>query len=174
MHRAYTVERYLELTRKLRRARPNIGISTDLIVGFPGETEEDFEDSLRLVREVEFDQAYVFRYSTRRDTPAAQMTNQLPEEVKEERNQRMLRVVNEIAGRRYASLVGTSAEILVEGPSKRNPERLMGRTRCNRIAIYSGPGSDVGNLANHPRRTFTFTVSPSARRIVSQGHQNLC
>jgi tRNA-2-methylthio-N6-dimethylallyladenosine synthase len=159
MHRGYTVERYIGLTQKLRGVQPNIGISTDMIVGFPGETDQDFEESVRLVREVRFDQAYVFRYSTRRDTPAAEMPNQLAEDVKEERNQRMLRVVNEIAGQRYGSLVGRTAEILVEGPSKRNPERLMGRTRCNRITIYSGPECDVGNLVElRITRAGSFTL----------------
>jgi tRNA-2-methylthio-N6-dimethylallyladenosine synthase len=138
MHRGYTRERYLEVIRKLRAVKPKIGVTTDFIVGFPGETEADFEESLSLVREVEFDQAYLFKYSERRDTPAASMPDQVPQEVREERLQRLLVLVNEIAGRRYEALIGRQMEILVEGPSKKNPERLTGRTRCNKIVVFEG------------------------------------
>jgi len=146
MHRGYTRQRYLELVQKLRSARPQIGLSTDFIVGFPGETEADFADTLSLAREVEFDQAYIFRYSERRDTPAAVMPNQVPEQVREERLQRLLALVNEIAGRRYQSLVGRRMEILVEGPSKRNSERLTGRTRCNKIVVFEGADRHRGKV----------------------------
>ncbi|HWW02707.1 MAG TPA: tRNA (N6-isopentenyl adenosine(37)-C2)-methylthiotransferase MiaB [Candidatus Acidoferrum sp.] len=146
MHRGYTRARYLELIRKLRAVKPNIGITTDFIVGFPGETEADFEESLSLVREVEFDQAYLFKYSQRRDTPAASMPHQVPHEVREERLQRLLALVNEIAGGRYEALVGQPMEILVEGPSKRNPERLTGRTRCNKIVVFEGAERHVGQV----------------------------
>lgn len=138
MHRGYTRERYLNIVGKLRRVRPEIGVSTDFIVGFPGETEADFEETLSLAREAEFDQAYVFKYSERRDTPAAGMPDQVPEPVREERHQRLLGLVNEIGGRRYQALVGRRMQILVEGPSKRNPERLTGRTRCNKIVVFEG------------------------------------
>ncbi len=138
MHRGYTRERFLEIIGKLRQVQPRIGLTTDFIVGFPGETEADFEETLSLVREVEFDQAFIFRYSERRDTPAASMPGQVPQAVREERNQRLLQLVNEVAARRYASLVGQRMQILVEGPSKRNAERLTGRTRCNRIVVFEG------------------------------------
>jgi tRNA-2-methylthio-N6-dimethylallyladenosine synthase len=138
MHRGYTRERYMEVIRKLRQVRPEIGLSTDFIVGFPGETEADFEETLDLARQIEFDQAYIFRYSERRDTPAAAMPNQVPEELREQRHQRLLALVNEIAGRRYQALVGRRVEILVEGPSKRNAQRLTGRTRCNKIVVFNG------------------------------------
>jgi tRNA-2-methylthio-N6-dimethylallyladenosine synthase len=138
MHRGYTRERYLSLVTKLRRTSPGIGLTTDFIVGFPGETERDFEETLSLVREVGFDQAYIFRYSERRDTPAAAMPNQIPQAIREERHQRLLALVNEIAARRYDSLVGQKVQILVEGPSKRNPQRLNGRTRCNKIVVFEG------------------------------------
>jgi tRNA-2-methylthio-N6-dimethylallyladenosine synthase len=146
MHRGYTRERYLELIRKLRQVKPNIGVTTDFIVGFPGETEADFEETLSLVREVEFDQAYIFRYSERRDTPAAQMPGQLPEAVREERLQRLLALVNERAGRRYEALVGQRVQILVEGPSKRNEARLTGRTRCNKIVVFEGSERHLGQV----------------------------
>jgi tRNA-2-methylthio-N6-dimethylallyladenosine synthase len=137
MHRSYTRARFLDIITKLRRVRPSIGISTDFIVGFPGETEEDFEQTLSLVREVEFDQAFIFKYSQRRDTPAAAMPEQVSQGLKEERHGRLLALVNEIGARRYAKMVGEQAEILVEGPSKR-PERWMGRTRCNKIVVFDG------------------------------------
>jgi tRNA-2-methylthio-N6-dimethylallyladenosine synthase len=146
MHRGYTRARFLEIIGKLREAKPNIGLSTDLIVGFPGETEADFEETLSLVREVEFDQAYIFKYSERRDTPAAQMPSQLPQEIKEERNQRLLELVNEIAARRYQTFVGQRVQILVEGPSKKNAERFTGRTRCNRIVVFDGSERHRGQL----------------------------
>jgi tRNA-2-methylthio-N6-dimethylallyladenosine synthase len=146
MHRGYTRARYAGIIEQLRRVKPEMGISTDFIVGFPGETEEDFEATLSLAREVEFDQAFIFKYSPRRDTPAAEMEGQLPQVVKEERNQRLLELVNEIAGRRYQNLVGRKVEILVEGPSKRNAARMMGRTRCNRIVVFDGAERHRGQV----------------------------
>jgi len=145
MHRGYTREKYLGIIRRLRAVQPNMGVSTDFIVGFPGETEQDFEQTLSLAREVQFDQAFIFRYSPRRNTPAAGMPDQLPSAVKEERNQRLLTLVNEIAARHYATLVGKQLQILAEGPSKR-PERLMGRTRCNKIVVFEGSDRHRGQL----------------------------
>jgi len=146
MHRGYTRERFLGIIEKLRRVQTGIGISTDIIVGFPGETEEDFEQTLSLAREVEFDMAYIFKYSPRRDTPAADMEGQLSTAVKEERNERLLRLVNEIAARNYEKLVGTQVQILVEGPSKKNPARMMGRTRCNKIVVFDGSDRHRGQI----------------------------
>jgi tRNA-2-methylthio-N6-dimethylallyladenosine synthase len=159
MHRGYTRERYLNLVAKLRQARPEIGLSTDFIVGFPGETEADFEETLSLAREAEFDQAYIFRYSERRDTPAALMPGPLPLSVREERHQRLLALVNEIAARRYEALVGRRVEILVEGPSRRNPERLTGRTRCNKIVVFEGAERHVGQVMDvRVTRAGSFTL----------------
>ena len=146
MHRGYTRERFLDIIRKLRRARPEIGITTDIIVGFPGETEGDFEETLSLAREVEFDNAYIFKYSQRRDTPAATMPDQVPQKTREERNQRLLEVVNEIAARKYKKFVGRQVQILVEGPSKKNPARMTGRTRCNKIVLFDGNDRHRGQL----------------------------
>jgi tRNA-2-methylthio-N6-dimethylallyladenosine synthase len=146
MHRGYTRSRYLGIIDKLRRVNPSMGLSTDIIVGFPGETEEDFEQTLSLVREVAFDQAYIFKYSPRRDTPAADMPDQLPAKVKEERNQQLLELMDEIAARRYRALVGQRMQILVEGPSKKNPARMTGRTRCNRIVVFDGSERHRGQL----------------------------
>jgi len=159
MHRGYTRERYLELVTKLRRVQPNIGLSTDFIVGFPGETEEDFEQTLSLAREAEFDQAYIFRYSERRDTPASSMPDQVPVPLREERHQRLLACVNEIAARRYEAWVGRGMQILVEGPSKRNPERLSGRTRCNKIVVFEGDQRHRGQLVDvEITRAGSFTL----------------
>jgi tRNA-2-methylthio-N6-dimethylallyladenosine synthase len=146
MHRGYTRERFAGIIEKLRVAKPEIGVSTDFIVGFPGETEADFEESLSLAREVEFDQAFIFKYSQRRDTPAADMPNQVPQRVREERNQRFLEVINEIAKRKYGVLVGRRMQILVEGPSKKNPARMTGRTRCNKIVVFDGSERHRGQL----------------------------
>jgi tRNA-2-methylthio-N6-dimethylallyladenosine synthase len=159
MHRGYTRERYLDLIAKLRRTRPEIGLSTDFIVGFPGETEADFEETLSLAREIQFDQAYIFKYSQRRDTPAASMPGQVPEPVREERHQRLLSLVNEVADRRYQALVGRKMQILTEGPSKRNPERLSGRTRCNKIVVFEGAERHRGQLMDVLiTRTGSFTL----------------
>jgi tRNA-2-methylthio-N6-dimethylallyladenosine synthase len=135
MHRAYTREKYLALIAKLRSANPRISFTTDIIVGFPGETEDDFRETCELVREVAFDNAFIFRYSPRRDTPAATMDDQLPEAVKMERNQVLLRILDEIADARVKSLLGHEDEILVEGESRTNPARFQGRTRTNRLVL---------------------------------------
>ena len=159
MHRGYTRERFLEIVAKLRKVQPAMGVSTDLIVGFPGETEADFEETLSLVREVEFDQAYIFKYSERRDTPAAAMPGQLPAAVKEERNQCLLELVNMVAARRYEKLVGRRVQILVEGPSKKNSARYMGRTRCNRIVVFDGSERHRGELMDvRIERAGSFTL----------------
>jgi tRNA-2-methylthio-N6-dimethylallyladenosine synthase len=159
MHRGYTRERFLGIVKKLRAARPEIGIGTDIIVGFPGETEEDFEQTLSLAREVEFDQAYIFKYSPRRDTPAADMPNQLPQRVREERNQILLQSVNEIAARKYETFVGRQTEILVEGPSRKNPARMTGRTRCNKIVVFDGGERHCGQIMDvRISRAGSFTL----------------
>jgi tRNA-2-methylthio-N6-dimethylallyladenosine synthase len=146
MHRGYSRERYLGIIEKLRRVQPRMGITTDIIVGFPGETESDFEETLSLAREVEFDNAYIFKYSPRKDTPAATMDGQLPQAVKEERNARLLGVVNEIGARHYEGYVDRQTQILVEGPSKKNPARMMGRTRSNKIVVFNGSERHRGQL----------------------------
>jgi len=146
MHRGYNRARLLELVQKLRVVQPRIGLSTDLIVGFPGETEADFEETLSLCREAQFDQAFIFRYSPRRDTPAADMPDQVSDEVKEERHQRLLALVNEIAAANYARHVGERMQILVEGVSKRNEARMSGRTRCNKIVVFDGDERHRGQL----------------------------
>lgn len=147
MHRPYKAERFVEICEKMKAVRPDIAISTDIIVGFPGETEEDYQLTREAVERIQFDQAFVFRYSKRKDTPAAEMEDQLPERVKEERNQDLLDLVNSIVIRKNEALVGTRQEVLCEGPSKNNSERLSGRTRTNRIVIFEGdPDRMAGEL----------------------------
>ena len=146
MHRGYTRERFLKIVAKLRAVRPGIGITTDIIVGFPGETEAEFELTLSLCREVQFDNAFVFKYSTRRDTPAAAMENQLPRELIEARHATLLAAIDEMGARRYEQFVGRTMEVLVEGPSRRNAARMEGRTRCNKIVVLDGGGRFQGQL----------------------------
>jgi tRNA-2-methylthio-N6-dimethylallyladenosine synthase len=158
MHRGYTAEKYLDLAQRIRHARDGIAITTDIIVGFPGETEEDYKRTRDLVEEIQFDNAFVFRYSPRRDTTAADMPTQVDEHIKEERNQDLLRVVNESMRRAGERLVGRTVEVLCEGPSKTNSARLMGRTRTNKIVVFppslrlrrTGSGDDelIGELVN--------------------------
>jgi tRNA-2-methylthio-N6-dimethylallyladenosine synthase len=136
MHRAYTAEKYLDLVERIRGARNGVGITTDIIVGFPGETEEDYRQTRDLVEQIQFDNAFVFRYSPRRDTPASEMPDQIGEHVKEERNQDLLEVVNKSNRRILERLVGSQVEVLCEGPSKTNRARLMGRTRTNKIVVF--------------------------------------
>src|SRR5947208_3589214 len=138
MHRAYTAERYVDLVRCIRQARDGIAITTDIIVGFPGETASDYKQTRDLVEEIQFDNAFVFRYSSRRGTPAAAMPDQIDERIKEQRNQDLLRIVNKSARRAGERLVGHNVEVLCEGPSKTNPARLMGSTRTNKIVVFEG------------------------------------
>jgi tRNA-2-methylthio-N6-dimethylallyladenosine synthase len=159
MHRGYTREKYLGIVEKLRRAKPGVGIYTDIIVGFPGETEDDFEQTLSLCREVQFDNAYIFKYSPRRNTPATAMPDQVPQKIREERNHRLLELVNEIAARKYDAFIGRQVEILVEGPSKKNPARYTGRTHCNRIVLFDGSPRHQGQLMDVKiTRTGSFTL----------------
>jgi tRNA-2-methylthio-N6-dimethylallyladenosine synthase len=146
MHRAYTAEKYVDLVRRIRQVHNGIAITTDIIVGFPGETESDYKLTRDLVEQIQFDNAFIFRYSPRRDTPAAKMAEQVEESVKEERNQDLLRIVNESARRAGERLIGRTVEILCEGPSKTNSARLMGRTRGNKIVVFEGDRKLIGEI----------------------------
>jgi tRNA-2-methylthio-N6-dimethylallyladenosine synthase len=138
MRRPYKNEKFLTICDKMKAARPDLAITTDIIVGFPTETEEDFQDTIDCVQHVGFDNSFIFRYSKRKDTPAAEMDGQLSESVKEERNQRLLKVQDEITKAKHEELIGTTQTILCEGPSKTNKERLSGRTSQNKIVIFDG------------------------------------
>jgi tRNA-2-methylthio-N6-dimethylallyladenosine synthase len=146
MHRPYTAARYRFLVERIRQARNEVAITTDVIVGFPGEGEEDYAQTRALVEEIQFDNAFVFRYSTRRDTPAATMAGQIEEQVKAQRNQDLLRVVDASARRANERLVGRDVEILCEGSSRTNAARLMGRTRTNKIVVFEGDPKHVGEI----------------------------
>ncbi len=159
MHRGYTRARFLQIIHKLRAARPGMGITSDIVVGFPGETEADFEETLSLCREVEFDNAYLFKYSQRKDTPAAAMPDQIPEELIEGRHARLLETVNAIGKRKYDAFIGQLVRILVEGPSKKNSARFTGRTPCNKIVLFDGSERHRGQLLDVKiTRTGSFTL----------------
>jgi tRNA-2-methylthio-N6-dimethylallyladenosine synthase len=145
MRRPYTRDRYLEIVESLRAAQPSMAFSTDVIVGFPGETDADFEETVKLCRTVDYDMAYVFKYSVRTGTPAATMPGQVPDEVREERNRVLLDVLREGSIRRSQRLVGTVQEVLVEGPDQTGL-RFSGRTRGNRTTVFEAAPRLVGSL----------------------------
>jgi tRNA-2-methylthio-N6-dimethylallyladenosine synthase len=138
MRRPYKNEKFIAICEKMKAARPDMAITTDIIVGFPTETEEDFQATVDCVKQIGFDNSFIFRYSKRKDTPAAEMDGQLSERVKEERNQELLRIQGELTKAKNATLIGTRQQVLCEGPSKTNKERLSGRTVHNKIVIFDG------------------------------------
>jgi tRNA-2-methylthio-N6-dimethylallyladenosine synthase len=146
MRRPYSAARFSEICDQMRGARADLAITTDIIVGFPGETDEDYQATRALVRRIGFDNAFIFRYSTRRGTPAADLPGQLPEAVKEARNQDLLALVSDIARAKNAALVGTRQAVLCEGPSKTNKARLGGRSPQNKPVVFDG---DPARLAGH-------------------------
>jgi len=146
MNRGYTREHYLNLIEKLREKVPGISITTDLIAGFPGETEEDFQDTLDLVRRAEFDIGFCFRYSPRRDTPAASMPDQLPEEVKMRRLYELLKIQDEISVTKNRVMTGTIHEVLVEGRNPKDESQLLGRTDTNKIVFFKGETDLIGQI----------------------------
>jgi tRNA-2-methylthio-N6-dimethylallyladenosine synthase len=148
MHRTYTAEKYAQLVDKIRAARPGIALTTDIIVGFPGETDSDYEATRDLVEHLQFDNAFVFRYSPRRETPAAAMPDQIEEATKEARNQDLLGIVNTSTRRANEKLVGTRVEVLCEGSSKTNAARLMGRTRTNKVVVFEAARDRIGEIFN--------------------------
>ena len=148
MHRVYTREHYLDLIRKLKKKVPNITLSTDIIVGFPGETEEDFNDTLSLVENVEYDQGFTFLYSIRKGTKAAEMNEQIPHDIKQERFQRLIDTMYDIFYKKNKECVGKTYEVLVEGISKNNSEILTGRTRGYKLVRFKGGKRNIGQLVN--------------------------
>lgn len=148
MNRRYTSSDYLKLVEKLREARPDISLSTDIIVGFPGETEEEFRDTLKMVETVKFDSAFTFMYSVRKGTPAAEYEDQIPEEVKHERFDRLVETVNRCAIERNARFVGQVTPVLVEGLSKSDEGCVSGRNPQNKIVNFPGEESLTGTIVN--------------------------
>jgi tRNA-2-methylthio-N6-dimethylallyladenosine synthase len=146
MKRGYTTLQYKSTIRALRKVRPDISLSSDFIVGFPGETEEDFERMMALVEEVGFDASFSFVFSPRPGTPAAGLADDTPQTVKLERLRRLQALLEANVQRISASRVGTVQRILVEGPSRKDPAELMGRTACNRIVNFKGQARLVGQM----------------------------
>jgi len=171
MLRRYTRERYLEVAAALRRAVPGIALTTDIIVGFPGETEQDFEETVSLVREVRFDDAYTFKYSLRDGTPAVKLKDRVPDPVAGERLERLIAVVRQVARAKNVALVGTTHEVLVEGKAKRGG-LLQARTRTNKVALLDGPDEWIGTY-QRVRLTgttgSTFTARPVAQELAVVG-----
>jgi tRNA-2-methylthio-N6-dimethylallyladenosine synthase len=147
MRRTYSRERYLRLVGEIRAAIPDVALTTDIIVGFPGETESEFAETLSLVDEVGYDHAFTFVYSPRRGTDAARMPDEVPDEIKRDRIERLVERVQHHASARNAALVGTVQEVLVEGPSRTDPGVLRGRTRGNKALNFTGV-AETGTLAD--------------------------
>jgi tRNA-2-methylthio-N6-dimethylallyladenosine synthase len=173
MNRGYTRARYLELIDELRSAVPDISLSTDLIVGFPGETDDDFAATVEMVERVEYDNVFVFRYSPRPGTPAATMPDQVPAAVKAERNALLLEATTRAAHARSARRLGKTVEVLVDGVAKKNAGELSGRTRCNRVVNFDGQGqAAVGDLV---QVRVTEVLPHSLRAVLTEApEETLC
>ena len=149
MNRHYTKEDYLKIIEKAKREVPNLALSTDIMIGFPGETEEDIDDTIEVCEKARYDSAFTFIYSKRRGTPAAKMENQIPEELKHERFDRVLEVVNRISNEINQEYMGKTVEVLVEGSSKKVDNILTGKTRQNKTVNFTGGDSSlVGKLVD--------------------------
>ena len=163
MNRRYDKEKYLQLVEKLRETVTGITMSTDIIVGFPGETEEDFEETLDLVRKVRYDSAFTFLYSVRKGTPAETYENQIPEDVKHQRFNRLVDLVNQISAEKNAAYVGTMQKVLVEGPSKTNSRTFTGRTDGFKLVNFRGDASMNGKIIDVKiTRSSTFSLEGEA------------
>jgi tRNA-2-methylthio-N6-dimethylallyladenosine synthase len=144
MKRAYTRRKYMDKLSMVRDAIPDVAVTTDIIVGFPGETEEEFDETLSLVEEARYDQAYTFQYSARPLTEAAEFEDHLPKDVVQARFERLLAAQERISLERNRSVIGREEEVIVEGPSRKNPSRLSGRTRTNRVVHFDTDGAEQG------------------------------
>jgi tRNA-2-methylthio-N6-dimethylallyladenosine synthase len=166
MKRGHTVLEYKQKIRKIRANRPDIALSSDFIVGFPGETDRDFEDTMKLIEELDFDQSFSFIFSARPGTPAANLPDDTPLEVKKERLMRLQAQINQQAARYGRAMVGTTQRILVEGTSKKDPRQLSGRTENNRVVNFDGHTRLVGHFADV---VITEALSNSLRgRVVTE------
>ena len=172
MLRRYDRERYLAVVRELREAVPGVALTTDIIVGFPGETEDDFAETMSLVQAVRFDDAYTFMYSPRDGTPATRLKDAVPDDVSGERLERLIAVVRGVARQKNIALVGTTHEVLVEGRARRGT-LLQTRTRTNRVVLVHGPDAWIGTyrrvrLTGTTGSTFTgWPLEPSEELVVS-------
>ena len=147
MRRTYDAERYLELVRRVREAMPDVALTTDIIVGFPGETEQDFQETLRVYDEAAFDHAYTFIYSARSGTEAAGFDGQLSDELKHERLSRLVDLVQDHAARRNTALIGSVQEVQSEGPSRKDAEICRGKTRGNKTTLFT-PTAPIGSVVS--------------------------
>ena len=148
MNRHYTREYYMSLVNKIKKEIPDVSLTTDIIVGFPGETEEDFLDTLELVKEVQYDSAFTFIYSRRNNTPADMMLDQVSEEDKHHRFNRLVEAVNAGVIAKNKAYDGKIVEVLVEGTSKNDESKLSGRTRNGRLVNFTGDNVKVGDIVN--------------------------
>lgn len=148
MNRQYTKEQYLNWVDKIREKLPDVSLTTDIIVGFPGETEEDFEDTLDVVRKAQFDSAYTFIYSKRTGTPAASMENQIPEDVVKERFNRLLETVGEVSHSISARYENTDTQVLVESLDDHEPGLVTGRMTNNMLVHFPGTADMIGKLVD--------------------------
>ena len=151
MNRGYTKEEFITLAKKIKEKIPDIGLTTDIIVGFPGETDEDFQDTMDVVNEVGFENAFMFMYSKRSGTPAATMDEQVDEQVKSERLQQLMRLQNYKAKEESQKYLGKTVKVLVEGPSRKNPEMLTGRTSTHKIVLFKSDRTDLKGKFVHTR-----------------------
>ncbi|MEA4849085.1 MAG: MiaB/RimO family radical SAM methylthiotransferase, partial [Clostridiaceae bacterium] len=148
MNRKYTKEEYLKKVNKVRQEMPGIALSTDVIVGFPGETDEDFEETLDILRRVEFDQVFMFIYSKRKGTPAALMEDPSTYDDKHRNFEKLVKLQNDISRKLNEAYLGKDVEVLAEGASKNDPSKYTGRTRTGKIVNFSGAGEITGKLVN--------------------------
>jgi tRNA-2-methylthio-N6-dimethylallyladenosine synthase len=172
MNRGYTRAHYLDLIAALRDAEPAMAFSTDIIVGFPGETEADFAATAEMIERIGYDNVFVFRYSRRPGTPAATMPEQVADDVKADRNRRLLAVVERVTGAQSARLAGRTMEVLVDGVSRRNPGELAGRTRCNRVVNFDGQGQVAVGDVVHVR--VTDALPHSLRGTLATPEEAVC
>ena len=148
MNRHYSKEHYLEIIEKAKKETPDIAFSTDLMIGFPGETEEDVEDTLDVIRQVRYDNAFTFIYSKRTGTPAAKMEDQIPEEIKHKRFDRLKELFDSRVSENNQKYIGTTQKILVDGYSKNDKETLTGRTDTNKVVNFKGNEELIGKIIN--------------------------
>lgn len=172
MKRPHTAIEYKSKIRKLRKARPNITISSDFIVAFPGESDQDFQDTMKLIREIDFDMSFSFIFSARPGTPAADYPCDLPEEVKKERLYELQQQINTQAMRYSRQMLGTEQRILVEGPSRKNIMELRGRTENSRVVNFEGSAELIGQFVD-VKITDVFTNSLRGEIVRTEAEMNL-
>jgi tRNA-2-methylthio-N6-dimethylallyladenosine synthase len=166
MRRTYTRERYMDRVAMIREALPDCAITTDIIVGFPGESDEDFQQTLEVAEEVGYDGAFTFIYSPRRGTLAAEMDAQVPHPVKKERMAALIEVIQRRAHERAQRFVGRSMEVLVEGPSRNDPSRIRGRIRHNKAVNFEGT-AEPGRMVEVEIGSATSQALTGSQRLLS-------